>query len=62
MEKREGDELVDRLLAHYNASSDSDLAAKLGTAKQNIYSMRKRTRRDVAYDIIMRLIGGEADG
>jgi DNA-binding Xre family transcriptional regulator len=56
MENRAGDELVDRLLAHYDANTDTELAAKIGTAKQNIYSMRQRKKRDVTHRLMMMML------
>jgi len=55
-EKTAGDEIVERLAAYHNASTDVLLAEKIGKEKQHIYSMRKRTKRDVNYDVIMHLL------
>ncbi len=51
-----GNRLVDRLAKHYSAHTDVALAETLGKSKQHIHSMRQRTKADINYEIIMRLL------
>lgn len=51
-----GEKLVERLSVHFGVVDDVDLATKIGTHRQNIYSMRQRKKADINYNIIMMLL------